>query len=96
MTSVSSWFAVASTWLGRQDDDARLGEILVVSHRGQNLEAAPPRHHHVEDHDVGTRLPCQLERLLAVVGLQELVRTVKADADQFTKRRLVITDEHGR
>src|SRR5947209_12852816 len=68
-----------------QHDDGDGGKCLVLPQLCQDLEAASPRHHHVENHDVGSEAPSDLERLLAVVCLCETVRPDQADSDQLAK-----------
>ena len=77
-----------------EHDDARVRGLRILPEALCHLEAVEPRHHHVEEHEVGTDLRRSLERLLAVASDGDLVaRRAEVHLHEPRDVRIVVDDE---
>ena len=62
--------------------------------RGQQLEAVHPRHHHVQQDEVGARFGRDHQRILAIAGAADLVAVaLQQAADDPDVRGLIVDDQ---
>ena len=96
MAGLSLLHRFALSWIGRDEED-RLGWTPARQLRNQAgpVEAG---HHHVDDHEVHRPRALQnLERLLAVLGLEDPIAGIaQVPLHDSAHNRVVVHDEHGR
>src|SRR6185503_9412811 len=77
-----------------EHDDRRVRGLRVAAKPVRDLEAVDPRHHHVQQDQVGTQAPGLLERFLPVRCDRDLVaRAPEVDLDEPGDVRIVVDDE---
>jgi hypothetical protein len=82
--------------LGGDHDDRQVDERAGLAHLAQRLDAAHPRHHHVEQHGVDAVRVDQLERARPALGGEDRVALARQAARERVAVHLLVVDEEQR
>ena len=83
--------------LGGHDENGNSSGFLILAERLDDVEAAHLRHHEIEDDQIGSLSPRELDRLASAERAQNGARQTKqADGDELHGPGVVIDHEHAK
>ena len=85
---------VGAQRLRGEHDDGRVGGLGVLAQALRHLEPVDPRHHHVEQDQIGPDLSGALQRFLAVTGDRDVIaRRAQVHLDESRDVWIVVDDQ---